>query len=61
MTAVSAVEELFSVRARNANEARPLPSRSGVISFSAGFPDPAKLPLDGIAEATGRTMSTHGQ
>lgn len=61
MTAVSAVEDLFSLRARNANEARPLPSRSGIISFSAGFPDPAKLPLDGIAEATGRTMSTHGQ
>jgi 2-aminoadipate transaminase len=61
MTAVSAVEELFSVRARNANEARPRPATSGVISFAAGFPDPKELPLDGIAEATGRTMATHGQ
>lgn len=57
----SPVEALFSVRGRNASQARPTPSRHKVISFTAGFPDPAKLPLAGIAEATSRAMSTHDQ
>lgn len=61
MTAVSAVQDLFSVRGRNASDARPMPGRSGVISFAAGFPDPVELPLTGIAGATERTMATHGQ
>ncbi len=61
MAAGSAVESLLSVRGKSANEARPMTSGSGVISFTSGFPDPAKLPLEGIAEATERTMSTHGQ
>jgi 2-aminoadipate transaminase len=61
MTAVSTVQDLFSVRGRNAGEARMRLSAPGVISFSAGFPDPANLPYGGIAEATGRSLETHGE
>lgn len=60
MTA-AAVQDLFSVRGRNANEARERGGGAGMISFTAGFPDPVHLPYEGIAEATGRTMTTHGQ
>lgn len=61
MTAVSAVQDLFSVRGRNAGEARMRLSAPGVISFSMGFPDPVNLPYEGIAGATERSMGTHGE
>ncbi len=61
MTATAGVQDLFSVRGRNASEARERGGGPGMISFTAGFPDPVHLPYEGVAEATGRLMSTHGQ
>ncbi len=61
MTATAGVQELLSERARNLSDNRPQPARPGVISFAAGFPDPASLPFDGIAAATNRAMTTHGE
>lgn len=61
MTVTAAVQDLFSVRGRNASEARERGGSAGMISFTAGFPDPAHLPYVGIAEATERAMTTHGQ
>ena len=62
MSVGSAVAELLSQRARNVDEVRGGGGgQEGIISFSGGFPDPGSLPLAGIAEATARTMATHGQ
>ena len=61
MTATAGVQELLSERARNLSDNRPQPARPGVISFAAGFPDPASLPFEGIAAATNRAMTTHGE
>lgn len=61
MTATVPVQDLLSERARNLSDNRPQPARAGVISFAAGFPDPASLPHDGIAAATNRAMTTHGE
>ena len=62
MSAGPAVIDRLSQRARNATEARPYGgAREGVISFAGGFPDPTRFPFEEIAEATARTMRTHGQ
>lgn len=62
MGAATGVDGLLSQRGHNVGESRGLPgAREGVISFSGGFPDPARFPYTEIAEATARTMQTHGQ
>lgn len=62
MSAATGVDGLLSQRGHNVGESRGLPgAREGVISFSGGFPDPARFPYTEIAEATARTMQTHGQ
>ncbi len=61
MVAGTGVNDLLSQRARNVTGIHGGGGREGVIFFSAGFPDPASLPYEGIAEATARAMRTHGQ
>ena len=62
MTGGTAIADRLSQRARNVTDNRGLGGgREGMISFSFGYPDPAKLPLAGIAEATERAMRSHGQ
>ncbi|HEX5505549.1 MAG TPA: PLP-dependent aminotransferase family protein, partial [Thermomicrobiales bacterium] len=62
MSADTGVAELLSQRGINVGESRGNPPvREDVISFSGGFPDPARFPYTEIAEAASRTMQSHGQ
>lgn len=62
MTTTTTVQERLSERARGLSATVRLQmAREGMISFAAGFPAPDSLPYDGIAAATSRAMTTHGE
>src|SRR5262245_39010128 len=58
------LDPLLSRRARNAPAGLLLDGMDDVgstISFAFGFPDPASLPADEVADATSRALGTRGQ